>query len=179
VKKLNLTRPTRDALKWLSVAAIAGALTALSGCATIVHSGPRQISVASTPPGARVSIYDRDNTLVQTNTTPFVAHLSTKYGYFKGQQYRLVFEMPRYSTAEVKLNASVSGWYAGNILFGGLIGMLIVDPLTGAMFNLAPEKIEQPLTASQAQVIRSKSGVLVVLASQITERERAEMVRVN
>ena len=27
----------------------------------------------------------------------------------------------------------MNGWYIGNILFGGLIGFLIVDPLTGAM----------------------------------------------
>ncbi len=87
--------------------------------------------------------------------------------------------MPAYSTAEVKLASSVSGWYFGNIAFGGFIGMLIVDPMTGAMFNLAPDKIEQPLTASQAQVIRNGSGFLVVLASQITEHERVEMVRVE
>ena len=159
--------------------ALAGACIAIGGCATIVHSGPREITVASTPAGARVSIYDRSNTLVQTNTTPFVATLSTKYGYFKGQQYRLEFELPGYSTAEVKLSSTMSGWYLGNLVFGGLIGMLIVDPLTGAMFNLAPEKIEQPLTASQAEVIRHGSGLLVVLASQITERERAAMVRVK
>ena len=60
-----------------------------------------------------------------------------------------------------------------------LIGMLIVDPITGAMYNLKPEKIEQPLAASQAQVNRDGKGVLVVLASQTTEPERADMVRVN
>jgi hypothetical protein len=179
MKELNLTKLTGVAWQRACVALLFGACTALSGCATIVHGGPREISVASTPPGAQVSIYNRSNTLVQTSTTPFVAKLSTKYGYFKGQQYRLVFEMPAYSTAEVKLDSSMSGWYLGNIVFGGLIGMLIVDPLTGAMFNLSPEKIEQPLSASQAEVIRSGSGFLVVLASQITERERAEMVRVN
>lgn len=59
------------------------------------------------------------------------------------------------------------------------IGMLIVDPLTGAMYNLTPEKIEQSLTNSQAQVIRDGKGLLVVLASQLTERERAAMVRFN
>jgi hypothetical protein len=64
-------------------------------------------------------------------------------------------------------------------LFGGLIGMLIVDPLTGAMYNLAPEKIEQPLSASQAQLIHSGKGLLVILASQATQQERAEMVRLN
>ena len=155
------------------------ACVALSGCATIVHGGPRAIAVASTPPGAKVSIYDRSDALVMTNTTPFVANLTTKFGYFKAQEYRLVFELPGHSTTEVKLSSSVSGWYFGNLLFGGLIGMIIVDPLTGAMYNLSPEKIEQPLSASQAEVIRDRKGFLVVLASQITEHERAEMTRLN
>src|SRR6516225_5305984 len=133
----------------ICVLAALGACAALSGCASIVHGGPRNIPVASTPAGAKVSIYDRSNSLVMTNTTPFVAPLDPKFGYFKSQTYRLVFEMPGYSPTEVKLDSSVSGWYFGNLLFGGLIGMLIVDPLTGAMFNLTPEKIEQPLDAPQ------------------------------
>ena len=166
-------------LREISLAAALGVCTALSGCATIVHGGPRTISVSSTPPGATVSIYDRNNALVQTNTTPFMAQLPTKYGYFQGQKYRLMFELPAHAPAEVKLEPSLSGWYFGNIVFGGLIGMLIVDPLTGAMYNLSPEKIEQPLSATQAQVIRNGKGFLVVLASQTTEHERAAMVRVN
>ena len=35
----------------------------------------------------------------------------------------------------------MDGWYIGNILFGGLIGMLIVDPATGAMYNL-PDRVD-------------------------------------
>jgi hypothetical protein len=166
-------------LREISVAAAIVACNLLGGCASIVHGGPRPVSVASTPAGATVSIYDRDNTLVETNTTPFVAQLPTKYGYFKGQKYRLVFELPAHAPAEVNLEPSLSGWYFGNIVFGGLIGMLIVDPITGAMYNLSPEKIEQPLSANQAQVIRNGTGFLVVLASQTTEHERAAMVRVN
>ena len=161
------------------VMATFGACAALAGCATIVHSGPRAISVASSPSGAKVSIYDRSNALVQTNTTPFVARLNTKYRYFQGQTYRLVFELPGHANAEVKLDSSLSGWYFGNIIFGGLIGMLIVDPLTGAMYNLTPEKIEQPLSTNQAQVIREGKGLLVVLVSQATSHEREQMVRVN
>jgi hypothetical protein len=53
------------------------------------------------------------------------------------------------------------------------------DPWTGAMFNLTPERIEQPLTTAQADVIRNGEGVLVVLASQTTEHERAQTFRVN
>jgi hypothetical protein len=175
------SQPTGDAdmLKRMTAVVLLGAYGALTGCATIVHSGPRPISVASTPSGAQVSIYDRSNKLVQTNTTPFVAKLDSRYGYFTGQSYRLVFDMPGHAPTEVKLQSTLSGWYFGNIVFGGLIGMLIVDPLTGAMFNLAPDKIEQPLTESQAQVIHSGQGLLVILSSQATEQERAEMVRVN
>jgi hypothetical protein len=131
------------------------ACAALTGCATIVHNGPRQISVASTPPGAKVSIYDRSNRLGQVSTTPFVATLPTKFAYFKGQDYRLVFELPAYATTEVHLQSKVSRWYFGNVFFGGMLGLVVVDPSTGAMFNLIPDKIDQPLTAAQVQLIRN------------------------
>jgi hypothetical protein len=167
----------RDVLRQAFLIAIA--CSAMTGCATIVHSGPRDIPVASTPAGATVSIYDRSNTLVMTNTTPFVAKLDPKFGYFKSQTYRLVFEMPSYQSAEVKLDSSVSGWYWANLAFGGLIGMLIVDPLSGAMYNLAPDEIEQTLTTQQAEVVRSGGGLLVVLAAQVTDGERLAMVRIN
>ena len=166
-------------LRKTTLAAALAASSVLAGCATIVHSGPRSISIASTPPGARVSIYDRSNALVQQNTTPFIAQLPTRYGYFKGQTYRLVFELPAHQTTEVTLKSTVSGWYAGNLIFGGLIGMLVIDPLSGAMYNLTPEKIEQPLTPAQSQVLRDGSGVLVVLASQVTAHERSEMTRID
>ena len=166
-------------LRMMCVMVALGAAAAVSGCASIVHSGPRNIPIASTPAGAKVSIYDRSNSLVMTNTTPFVAPLNTKFAYFKSQTYRLVFEMPGYDRAEINLDSSVSGWYFGNLLFGGVIGMLIVDPLTGAMYNLTPEKIEQPMSASQAQLIRNGQGLLIVLASQTTQRERDDMVRVH
>ena len=142
-------------LKQFCMATVLGACAAMSGCATIVHHGPRQVSVASTPPGAKVSIYDRSNSLVQVSTTPFLATLPTKFSYFKGQDYRLVFELPAYATAEVHLQSTVSRWYFGNLLFGGLLGLVIVDPSTGAMYNLTPHNIEQPLTAAQAELIRN------------------------
>lgn len=168
-------------LKGVYVTAMLGACACITigGCATIVHGGPRDISVESTPPGAIVHIYDRSNTLVQINTTPFVAKLPTRYGYFKGQRYRVVFELPDHAPAEVNLQSSVSDWYFGNLIFGGLIGMLIVDPLTGAMYNLSPDKVEMGLGSADARLIRSGKGFGVVLASQITERERAAMVRIN
>lgn len=133
------------------------AMSALSGCASIVHNGMREVSIASDPPGAKVSIYDRSNALVTTQTTPFVAQLEPKYGYFKGQTYRLVFEKDGFTSSEARLKSTVSGWYFGNIVFGGLIGMLAVDPATGAMFNIVPKDVQQTLTPVQSTAASAAS----------------------
>lgn len=132
-----------------SLAAAAVCLSALSGCASIVNSGMREVSVASEPPGAKVSIYNRSNSLVSTHTTPFITQLEPKHGYFKGESYRLVFEKDGFNASEAHLKSTVSGWYFGNLVFGGLIGMLAVDPATGSMFNIAPKKLEHKLTPAE------------------------------
>jgi len=161
--------------RFLVAASALASILLSTGCATIVHSGPRSIPVASTPTGATVTIYDRDGQQVSKQTTPFTAVLRTKYGYFKGQDYKLVFELPGYQKTEVQLNSELSAWYLGNIVFGGLIGMLIVDPLTGAMFNLSPEKIEQSLPADQKTAVLSGQAILVVMKDQATAGELAAM----
>ena len=134
----------------VSLVGLMFAVSALSGCASIVHNGPREVSIASEPPGAKVSIYNRSNVLVSTNTTPFVAQLEPKHGYFRGQTYRLVFEKDGFAASEATLKSAVSGWYFGNLVFGGLIGMLAVDPATGAMFNIVPTKVQHSLAAVEA-----------------------------
>jgi hypothetical protein len=130
------------------LAALTAAWTMLtmSGCATIMDRGLREIPIASQPPGAKVSIYNRSNVLVTSQTAPFVAELKPKHRFFVGQRYRVVFEMEGYQTAEVQLKPRISAWYFSNIFLGGPLGMLIVDPATGAMYRLLPEEVDQVLT---------------------------------
>ncbi len=78
---------------------------------------------------------------MQASTAPFLVALPTKFAYLKGQDYRLVFEPPAHATAELHLESKLSGWYFGNLLFGGLLGMVIVDPSTGAMFDRVPDQM--------------------------------------
>jgi hypothetical protein len=161
------------------------ALAVLStGCASIVHSGKRDITLNSEPTAAKVSVYRLDRktleaSLLQTAVTPCVISLKPNAGYFKGQPYRLTFELPGYAPTSVEVRAQLSGWYFGNIVFGGLIGMLIVDPATGAMWNLTPDKISPSLTKSQAALLHSGDGFLVKLAAQVTPSEAAAMQRIN
>lgn len=161
---------------------IVGASLFAGGCASIVHGGNRSISIATQPPGATASIRKTGGGVMDVVTvekTPCTVSLDPKGGYFKGQSYTLRLELDGYKTTELELTAKMSGWYWGNLLFGGLIGMLAVDPATGAMWNIAPEKIDQKLRSGQSAMIKNETGFVVVLESELTPAERMAMVRVN
>jgi PEGA domain len=125
------------------------AAVAVGGCATIVQSPRQQVSVASTPSGATVSI---DH--VERGKTPLVAELKRK------DSHVLRIELAGYQPYEATLNRRVSGWVWGNIVFGGLIG-LGVDALTGSMYKLNPEQVSAALTSGQAATHKNQDGVYV------------------
>lgn len=107
-----------------------------TGCASIVDGGDKTVHFNSTPPGAKFTIYNKKGEAVESRTTPANVTLKRSSGYFSGIQYLVKFEAPGYYPGEIGLKSSMNGWYFGNIVFGGLIGILIVDPLTGAIFTL-------------------------------------------
>ena len=149
------------------------------GCASIVHGGNRNVTIGSDPSGAKASISRAGGEAVSVQTTPCTVSLDPKGGYFKGQSYTLTLELAGYRSATVELRPKLSGWYFGNIVLGGLIGMVAVDPVTGSMWNIEPDHIEQKLTASQAAIIRNQTGFVVVLASELTSHERKHMAKIN
>jgi hypothetical protein len=163
----------------ISALVLSFAVLLAGGCASIVHSGNRSININTEPVGAKATMSKPDGTVVSVQTTPCTFSLDPKRGYFKGQDYTLMLELKGYKTTEVAFHHELSGWYFGNIVFGGLIGMVIVDPITGSMWNITPDKIDQPLSSSQAALIREHKGFVVVLVSQITDSERKQMVRIN
>lgn len=151
-----------------------------TGCASIVHGGNRSITIATTPAGAQATVVATNSgQVVRTGTTPLTVSLDPKAGYFRGQSYTIKLDLAGHRATEVQLTPTLSPWYFGNLLLGGLIGMVVVDPLTGSMWNLSPDKIEQHLDTAQAALLRRGEGFMVVMVSQLTERERAAMVRVN
>ena len=164
-------------------AGVVGVSFFAGGCASIVHSGNRSIAISTDPPGATASIRKTGGTtsddVVVVNKTPCTVSLDPRGGYFRGQGYTLRLELAGYQTTEVALTPKMSGWYWGNLIIGGLIGMLAVDPATGAMWNITPEKIEQSLPGARSALIKNKTGFVVVLESELTPAEREHMVRVN
>ena len=71
------------------------------------------------------------------------------------QEYQIEIKKEGYSPKLFTISASLDGWYIGNILLGGLIGMLIVDPASGAMFKISEKQVNEtlsPLSTSELQV---------------------------
>lgn len=123
---------------------LGSSLVFFSGCATIVHNhAPQNFSIISDPSQAKVVIVDtKNNSILLENQTPLSIALRKKHRMFSGKEYIVKVSKEGFKDIEFSVKPAISGWYIGNILFGGLIGILIVDPATGAMWNLKPEQKE-------------------------------------
>jgi len=126
-----------------------GFVTSLTGCASIMHGTSQEVGISSAPTGASVSING-----VDYGKTPLVAKLKRK------DNHVIKIELAGYEPYETTLTRKVSGWVWGNIVFGGLIG-LVVDAMTGGIYKLTPEQVEAALT-KQGMAFLSKDDTLCV-----------------
>lgn len=110
------------------------------GCASIVSSPNRPVAVTSTPVGANFVVKKENGIAVSSGITPATIMLSSSGGYFRPAKYVIEFTKDGH-IQKVPLSGTLNGWYIGNFFFGGLIGLLIVDPATGAMWRLDDEVV--------------------------------------
>lgn len=124
----------------------------MASCATIIgKSSPESLNVRSSPDQAVVVITDESGTKIFEGKTPTILSLEKKKGYFSGKKYTVTLSKDGFKDRHVTVDTHVGGWYlGGNLLFGGLIGWLIVDPATGAMWTLNTNEINATLESSPA-----------------------------
>lgn len=113
----------------------------LFGCSSIISKSSYPVVINSNPDSAIFEITNKAGQKIQNGKTPATVTLKSSSGYFKGESYTINLKKEGYKDQTYTITSTVDGWYFGNILFGGLIGMLIVDPATGAMYNL-PERAD-------------------------------------
>jgi hypothetical protein len=105
----------------------------LCNCASIVSKSDYPVTITSTKP-TKVTVKNTStNSIVHAGTTPTTVTLSASAGYFQPAKYEI-----KSPNSTQSLGATMDPWYAGNILFGGIIGVF-VDPATGAMWKLPKE----------------------------------------
>ncbi|WP_103070566.1 peptidase associated/transthyretin-like domain-containing protein [Aquimarina sediminis] len=123
-----------------------------TSCASIVSKSNYPISINSTPSEARIIITDKKGVEVYQGNTPATLQLKAGNGFFSKAKYKVKFEKDGYDVKTVAVQFKLDGWYFGNILFGGIIGFLIVDPATGAMYKLDTKFLDETLTQSTTSI---------------------------
>ncbi|MBR5598495.1 MAG: hypothetical protein IKW39_00480 [Alphaproteobacteria bacterium] len=111
----------------------------LSGCASIVRDNPQPVSIKSNVKDVNIKITDSEGDTVFQGKTPAVVNLRTakESGYFSPEKYSIEASKEGYNEHLQSIDSHISNWYIfGNLGFGGLIGYLIVDPMTGDMYYL-------------------------------------------
>ncbi len=107
-----------------------------TSCASIFSALRYTVPIRSDPSGAKLTVLDRDSAVVFKGHTPVMVQLKSSQSYFKRGIYTVHITADDHEPFTQKLRSNISGWYWGNLLIGGAIGMLIVDPLTGAVYSL-------------------------------------------
>lgn len=140
------------------------------GCASIIDGGPQLIPMKSYPSEANLSIIDLySGDKIYNGKTPYTASLARGAGYFKKARYKIIVDKEGYANKEIIIEGSPNGWYiGGNLFLGGLIGWLIVDPATGAMWTLYPKDINADLKM-ETSLFQQDKGLTIVLKSQLPE----------
>ncbi|WP_431158665.1 PEGA domain-containing protein [Winogradskyella poriferorum] len=148
-----------------------------TSCASIVSKSNYPITINSSPSDAKITITDKNGKEVYKGNTPAELKLKAGSGFFSKASYQVKFEKMGYDTKLVPIEFKLDGWYFGNILIGGLIGLLIVDPATGAMYKLDKEYISETLSPSTASV--EKEALKFYTIDTIPEAWRPHLVALS
>lgn len=164
--------------------ALAALLIPLSGCATIMGTDTHVMPITSTPSDASIRITDEKGMEIFKGTTPATITLKKSDGtYFGKKSYTVSISKSGFETQTIPVTGSPSGWYiGGNLIFGGLIGWLIIDPLNGKMYNLSPETIAANLPANAKTShnnAATNGGITVMLLQDVPQHLRGTMSALN
>ena len=147
-----------------------------SSCASIVSKSTYSFTINSSPNDASVSITDKKGYEIFVGNTPAVAQLKAGSGFFSKAEYQVKISTPGYDTQIIPVTFSLDGWYFGNILLGGLIGMLIVDPATGAMWKIDRNFISVTLRQSTSSLTPE---IRIFDINEIPEYWKGQLVKLN
>ena len=150
-----------------------------SSCASIVSKSKYPITINSRPSDAKITITDKKGVTVFSGLTPAMLKLDAGAGFFSKARYQVTFEKDGYVSRTVPVNFKLDGWYFGNILFGGLIGMLIVDPATGAMYKIDTEFLDETFEKENGGVSAKANELRILDINDIPAEWKEKLVAIN
>jgi len=76
-----------------------------------------------------------------------------------------------------KIEGTMDGWYIGNLLFGGILGFLVIDPATGAMWKLP--NIESVNLDPSVSSERITNTLKIVSIESLTDNQREQLIEIK
>lgn len=149
----------------------------MSSCASILSKSQYPLTITTDPSGASVSISDHKGMEIFQGTSPATVSLQSGAGFFKRASYQVSVTKTGYQTQTVPVQFKVDGWYWGNLLLGGVIGMLIIDPATGAMYKIDSEYMS--ITLSQSVAANVQPELRVYDLDNVPEHLKTKLVKIE
>ncbi len=113
------------------------ALTATS-CSSIFNGSQQDVEIKASETGADIVINGNN-----MGKTPAKIKLQ------RGKDHIIEIKKAGYDTYRITTGKSITGWFWGNLLCGGLVGM-VIDLATGNAYDVEPSTIMASMTKSTA-----------------------------
>lgn len=166
-------------IKKLSIIALSVVILSMTSCASILSESSYPITINSTPSEAVIVVTDKKGVEVFRGQTPSTINLKSGSGFFGKAHYQVKFMKDGYNSKTVPVKFKLDGWYFGNILVGGVIGLLIIDPATGAMYKLDTEFLNETLMKKDTTSSIDKEEFKVYTLNNIPTQWKEHLVKID
>ncbi len=153
-------------------------------CATLVSKSEYPVRISSDPSGVKISIKNRDGIEVYSGITPTTVSLKAGAGYFKGEEYVVSFTNivnGKTFIQKAKIQRNLDPWYtvgnAGNFILSGVFGImgwLIIDPASGAMWTL--DNLHVDINNDYSKI---NNKIHIVTIDDVPNHLKNKLIRIN
>lgn len=156
---------------------IVGIALLMSNCATIVSKSVYPLRIDTNPEDAKITITNRFNLNIFEGKAPASLMLNASSGFFQPEMYTIKIEKDGYAPRTISIKAEMDGWFCGNILAGGLIG-IVIDAASGAMYKIEPNIYNVTLQKETAG-LENQRGIQIMDINDIPEEWKEHLIKIE
>ena len=110
-----------------------------TSCSTFLNTTTEEIELITSPVNAKITVDGK-----KFGNSPQVINID------RGINHTIKFELDGFEPYETQLTRKISIWFWGNI-FNGLLPGMVIDFLTGSMYNLIPDNLSVELLPAKIE----------------------------
>ena len=148
----------------------------LQGCATLMSPERYPVYIRTEPKGAKVTIVNKKGKEMFSGTTPATVSLPAGNGYFSKGAYTVRLSLQGFEDKEAKIMFKLNKWYFGKLVIGGVVGLLIIDPITGAMWKIKDPLVDEVLERKTSFI--QQAPELKIIAIQNSSFKETDLIKI-